>query len=845
MVILFRLFPLLVLLTVNESFVAGSAETVSSEQQSIAFEQHIRPIFESKCYTCHGPKLQMNGLRLDQRSFALKGGDSGSPSFLPGNSSQSRLIRYVAGEDPAIVMPPSGQRLSATEVDLLRAWIDQGAVYPDIRSSLEEPSGEVDHWAYRPLSRPSIPEVQDQDWVRNPIDAFVLQRLEARGWKAAPQASPAGLLRRAYLDLTGLPPTLQEQEHFAANPSPEVFDHLISQLLSDPDYGERWGRHWLDLVRFAESNGYERDRAKPFVWKYRDWVIQSWNQDKPYDRFILEQLAGDELSDSSAATLVALGFTRLGPWDDEPADPEQARFDELDDLIRTTSEVFLGITLGCARCHDHKFDPLTQRDYYGMAAIFNGLTRSRSYRTELDVPLGAPEQIERSRRRDARIKELKKEIEEIRDHFWQDFLRSGRSGVPEDAVEAILSTEIRMNPEQGRLVERYQPEAARLAASALPLSSWKRIEKLEAEIERWKQEVPDLPRGYYLHELEAQPPIMHVLARGKPSSPTAVVGPIVPAVLTASQPTFPSPARTSQRRLTLARWIADRDNPLTARVLVNRVWQFHFGESLVRTPSDFGIMGEEPTHPELLDWLASWFMEQGWSIKKLHRLIMTSNTYRMGKDWNPRYASQDPENRLLWRVPHYRLQVEAIRDSILTVSGRLNDKRFGPSMFPLIQEAALEGHSDPDTVWQPSPERETDRRTIYAFIKRSMVVPMLEVLDFCDTTRSFAKRSVTSVAPQALTLFNGEFVNRQARYFAQRLIREVGIHPEDQIDRAYRLALARAPTESEKAKMVEFLRLEMEASLWERKRDRETARLEALEQMCRVILNLNEFVYPN
>ena len=449
-----------------------------------------------------------------------------------------------------------------------------------------------------------------------------------------------------------------------------------------------------------------------------------------------------------------------------------------------------------------------------------------------------PAQIDRVVRGESRIKELEEEIQQIRQNFWRDFLESGKSGLPEETVELLLfeGNPRELKKEQHALIDRYQPEAAKLAASALPPGSVRRIEGLEAEIDRLRREIRKMPRGYYLHEPQAHPSVMHVLARGKASSPTTQVGPMVPAVLASSQPVFPQPTRTSQRRPTLARWITG-DNPLTARVLVNRVWQFHFGEGLVRTPSDFGIMGDKPTHPELLDFLASWFVDQGWSIKRLQRLILTSNTYQMGRKWIPEYGREDPENQLFWRTPHTRLQVEAIRDSILAVSGRLNPRRFGPSMFLPIQEAALEGHPDPDTIWQPSGERETERRTVYAFVKRSMIVPMLEVLDFCDTTRSFAKRAVTSVAPQALTLFNGAFVNAQARHFADRLMREAGTNPGQQIDRAYQLALARPPTRSERQAMLRFLRLETEASLWERGPDRTTARLEALQQACRVIFN--------
>jgi hypothetical protein len=640
------------------------------------------------------------------------------------------------------------------------------------------------HWAFRPLRKPAIPEVKNRAWVRNPIDAFVLARLEARGWKPARPAEPGALERRLYLDLVGMPPTLAEQEALQRDPSPRAVDRLVDDLLARPGYGERWGRHWLDLVRYADTNGYERDADKPFVWRYRDYVIRAFNSDKPFDRFVLEQLAGDELPDADSETVIATGYYRLGPWDDEPADPHEDRFDQLDDMVSTTSLTFLGLTLGCARCHNHKFDPLTQLDYYRMVAIVNTLERPQQGRAELDLPVGSRAQVKAIwRARTARVLA-----------GW---------GLP--AAYSIGAAE---------------PGGLTLAA--------------------WLARGPDhsdLPRGYFLREPSATAPVTHVLLRGKASRPGPQAPPGVPAVLVEHQPAFPAPGpETSLRRLTLARWIASRDNPLTARVIVNRVWQHHFGEGLVHTPSDFGVKGDPPTHPELLDWLADWFIREGWSLKKLHRLILTSNTYRMSREWNAAYAAADPQDRLLWRVPYGRLDVEALRDSMLAVSGQLNGKMYGPSMYPEVPREALAGHSDPDKIWKAFDEKEASRRTIYAFVKRSLIVPMLETLDLCDTARSTARRTVTTVAPQALTLFNGDFVQRQARHLADRLRREAGPEPARQVELVFRLALCRPPSPSEKAALIQFLQQETGA---------EEAQREALEQICRVVLNLNEFAYPD
>jgi hypothetical protein len=630
------------------------------------------------------------------------------------------------------------------------------------------------HWAFQPVRRPGIPTLQNTAWAHNPIDAFVLARLEARGWQPAVPASPRALLRRIYLDVTGLPPTIEEQDDFLRNPSPEQYARLVDNLLARPAYGERWARHWLDLVRYAESNGYERDAAKPYVWRYRDYVIRAFNHDKPFDRFLLEQLAGDELPDANAETVIASGYHRLGPWDDEPADPQEDRFDQLDDMVSTTSLAFLGLSLGCARCHDHKFDPVTQLDYYRMAAIFAPLRRPQADRTELTFAASPPAQMKRTVAR------------ESSQRVASGFSRSISGPLPQTVA---------------LLVDR--------------------------QFTRRSQE-----QGYFLWEPSPAVAPMHLLIRGKASRPGPEVPPGVPAVLVPHQPDFLLPDKeTTRRRLTLARWIASPENPLTARVIVNRVWQWHFGEGLVSTPSDFGFQGAKPSHPELLDWLADRFVREGWSLKKLHRLILTSNTYRMSKTWNARHGAQDPLNQLLWRFPYHRLDVETIRDSMLAVSGRLNRKMYGPSMYPEVPKEVLEGSSDPDKIWKPYREGDASRRTIYAFIKRSMVVPFLEVLDVCDTARSSARRAVTTVAPQALTLFNGSFVQREAEHFAERIQNEVGSAVDGQIQRAYLLALSRPPSKDEVADLKVFLE--------------RTESHRALVQMCRVIFNLNEFVYPD
>ena len=634
---------------------------------------------------------------------------------------------------------------------------------------------------------------------------------------------------------------------FRLPPFRAIWIGVVDDLLTRPEYGERWARHWLDLVRYAESNGYERDAIKPYVWRYRDYVIEALNEDKPYDRFLIEQLAGDELDDATAGTMIATGYYRLGRWDDEPADSQTDRIDQLDDILNTTSQALLGLTLACARCHDHKFDPLTAEDYYSLLAVFDPLKRPRAGRTELSLPAGSRLELAALAERDRKIGQLQGKESALRNASVKRFIKTGESGLSAEAAEAFDVDPGRRSGAQQKLVSANQANLRKAHDEWAAPEFHRETSEIANQIERLRRATPDLPQAYFLREASPKPPVTRLLIRGQATRPGKRVEPGVPSILVDRQPPFPAPGEhTTRRRLGLARWIASEENPLTARVMVNHVWRLHFGEGLVRTAGDFGVMGEPPSHPELLDWLAHWFMHDAdWSLKKLHRLILTSATWRMSREANPAYAEADPGNRLVWRASYQRLEVEAIRDSMLAVSGQLNVRMFGPPMYPAVPAQALEGHSDPGKIWKPFDEEDASRRTIYAFIKRSMVVPMLETLDLCDTTAPSSGRAVTTVAPQALTLFNGDFVNRQARHFAARLRREVGPDPAARIERAYELALCRRPNASEAAVMSEFLRSEAEGLTSENGglSDAEIAK-RSLERLCRVVLNLNEFVYP-
>ena len=634
--------------------------------------------------------------------------------------------------------------------------------------------GEERFWSFRPVNRPNVPHVKNAGWVRNPIDAFVLSKLEENGLAPAPPSEKIHLLRRAYFDLIGLPPKPEEVDAYLADTSPDAYEKVIDRLLASPHYGERWGRHWLDLVRYAETNGYERDGPKPNAWRYRDYVVNSFNHDKPYDRFIREQLAGDELeTDVTYDTLIATGFYRLCNWDDEPDDKLMSRYDDLDDVVRTVGTAFLGLTINCARCHDHKFDPIPQRDYYSLLSFIQGVQWDDA------VPLAPPEAVTKFK---ASTKDYDEKVKALEERI---------KAFAADAIDAKKAAE-------------------------------KQLDELRSAAPK-----PPYPCAMGIKEDMVIPPT-HVLVRGNVRTPGPEVWPAFLSILTTPTSTRsePSPGgKTSGRRRVLADWVAGGGNPLTSRVMANRLWQFHFGRGIVRTPGDFGAMGERPTHPELLDWIAAELVAGGWKMKAMHRLIMTSSTYRMSSRVDEQAAHTDPRNNWFSHFDLRRLEAEAVRDSILSASGRINLQLGGPSVFPKIPPEVLHGQSRPGDGWKPSPPVEADRRSIYVFVKRSLGVPILEAFDSADTGQSCAARNVTTIAPQALTMLNSEFLREQAAAFAERLTREAGADPEKQIERAYRIALSRRPTEKETA---------IARRLIER---------QGLASFCLVVLNLNEFIY--
>jgi hypothetical protein len=718
------------------------------------------------------------------------------------------------------------------------------------------------HWSFRKPERPAPPQVRDTRWIRNPIDAFVLARLEKEGLAPAPAAPKTALLRRVTFDLTGLPPTPEEVERFLRDDRADAYARVVERLLTSPHYGERWAQHWLDVARYAESNGYEADMERPHAWRYRDYVIHSFNADKPYDQFVTEQIAGDVMArgkDPRACVelLVASGFHRCGPVHliSGNVDPEINRQEVLTEMTNGVGAAFLGLTIGCARCHDHKFDPVSQADYYRLQAFF---AATQPQDVDIATP---PEKAARDKEQqaiEAQLKPLEKLVAEI-DAPYQKRLREEKRSRLEPAYRAALVIEAaKRTPEQKKLAADAETLTKvtwdEIVAALSPADRRRRTELRERIHTQKSQLPPPAPHAWTVADQD-KTPVTHLLKRGDPKRKGAVVQPAAPRVLTSSG----SAAVTD--RPALARWLTSPDNPLTARVLVNRLWQHHFGRGLVGTPNDFGLRGEPPTHPELLDWLACEFMAQGWSIKHLHRLMVLSNTYQQSSQLsaNKLARQKDPDNRLLGRMNRMRLEGEALRDNILAVAGSLNAKLGGPMVRVPLEPEVYElifTEGEPDGLWHATPDaREHQRRSIYLFAKRNVRLPMLEAFDQPDTLTSCPARPVSTYAPQALILLNGPFVQRQSKVFAARLLRESGQSGEHLIERAYRLALGRSPGEREKRMAGEFLTSQAELL-----RDRLRARLAvslpfdmeegmdpawaaAVGDFCLALMNRNEFIY--
>jgi hypothetical protein len=774
--------------------VPGAPRAGQDDPARIDFYSDIRPIFTVQCARCHGPEVQKGGFRLDRRESAFKGGDSGEPAIVPGKPGKSALLSRLTSRDREERMPAKSEPLPAAQIALLRKWIDQGADWPD----------SVTHWAFQTLRAPAVPGVRNASWIRTPVDAFIAREHERRGIVPAPDAEKRVLLRRVTFDLTGLPPTPAEIDAFQADPAPDAYEKVVDRLLTSSAYGERWGRHWLDLVRFAETTGYEANSLRSAAWRYRDYVVRSLNADKPYDRFLLEQIAGDELEPLTDENLVATGFLASGRLDNNQEDRAVQRNDHLVDLTNATAAVVFGVQFGCAQCHDHKWDPITQADYYRFQGYFvrgqvmNLLVQDPEAWAAYEKSVPPEYEATKAYRRTL--------VEATRGRL----LAEARKKLPEATRVACETPPDRRTPEQAELARKAEKDleirddqVAKLAGE----DDKRLLSELDRKIQALEKQLPEKPHAWgFLSPATGSPQIRtmplkgmypmafesaklketrpRILKRGDPHQPGGEVSIGWPEVL---GPTPPE----AQTRSALVRRLTRPDHPLTARVFVNFVWARHFGRGLVATPGDFGLRGARPSHPELLDWLASQFATTGWSVKSLHRWIVCSSTYRESAAPAEAGLRRDPENVTRWRWTPRRLEAEAIRDAILAVSGGLDPTMGGPSV---------------------GDDGKSGRRTLYLLQKRHALPEVEELFDAPGAGESCPCRHVSTVSLQPLYLLNSPFVAARAAAFSAR-----AGSPEA----AFVLALGRPPSRAE----------------------RESAGALDLGRLCHALFNLNEFVY--
>ncbi|MCY3004556.1 MAG: DUF1553 domain-containing protein [Planctomycetota bacterium] len=943
------------------AFVLAQSAQAQEPEAEIRFGQDVQPLFARRCFACHGPDTAEAGLRLNAFEPATAKLESGLQAIAPGAPDQSELLKRIRSTEEGHRMPPEGKPLTEREQKIIETWIAQGAQWKQ-------------HWAFEPLTKPEVPQntlpqnkLATQSASKHPIDAFVDQKLAKRGLSRAAQGEPLELLRRLYYDLIGLPPTPAQATAFIEKTQSgfeQAWEAEIDRLLATEQYGERWARHWLDVVRYGETNSFERDGAKPHVWRYRDYVIRALNQDKPYNEFLTEQLAGDELPEITRDSLIATGFYRLGIWDDEPADRELAVYEGFDDILTTVGQGILGLTINCSRCHDHKIDPIPTKDYYSTLAFFRNLT-SNGYGPQVERPLIASQadkdqmrnleqeiretadriqkrltQVESSLR--DQFNELTKsesssyDLDDLESKFYRDtwdllpnfdelkpetiakvdpplidigassrpdffgFVFNAMLIVPKDGEYTFIldsddgsrlsldgkqiieydgihgvgspkraSVQLkqgrvplrldyfqrqfgkglnlswsgpgfrrkRLTVDSGEQAKDLQQAIANAKVDGLEPTLVEEFKSLRKQLEENKRRKPWEDYGMCVSEAGTNAPDTFVLTRGSPQGKADKVDPAFLSILGGEPPAIlPNPqANTTGRRLAFAKWITDPNNRLTSRVFVNRIWQHHFGRGIVRSPNNFGQLGEQPTHPELLDWLASNFVEQGWRIKPLHKLILTSQSYRQSALASPEALAKDANNDWFSRFDLRRLSAEELRDSILAVNGKLNLQMYGPSIYPTLSKEVLASQSVPGKGWERSGPEDQTRRSVYIHIKRSLLVPMLSNFDFPDPDVSCEARFITTQPGQALGMLNSDFLHSQSEEFAKRLQAQAPEDLDGQIRLAHQLAIARSPSADEVArskKLIEQLQTKHQLSP-----DK------ALAFFCLYVYNLNEFSY--
>ncbi len=798
---------------------------------ALADDESARKILATQCVSCHGA-AKMGGLDLRSREAMLQGGARGA-SVVPGKATDSILYQAVERKG-GLAMPPGKKALTEMEVATIRNWIDAGAKWGDAAIQAQPT-----WWSFQKLKKPNVPEA-----ASIPIDAFVLAKLKEQKLVPVAKASRRALLKRLSIDMLGLPPAPAELDAFEADRSPEAYSKVVDRMLASPRYGERWGRHWLDVVRYADTGGFETDIYFPNAWRYRDYVIQSLNEDKPYDRFIKEQLAGDELypdnldldggfkiPESKVKNLnsvIGTGMYTIGPAYHEAAlFGGQVRYEWLTDVVDTTGEAFFGLTLGCARCHNHKFDPVTQKDYHAMMAVFAGSEEKEvpvvSQFATFGFKSGYPSwlKVEELKGAIGRIDQAAKKrvVDAVRQRFSADVLAAYDKPVNKRSLaESTLAAKIEIALTETGLQENAEGKEADIPLT--PKESKER-EALVVELGRATLKANPVAQTATVLGHAAVTPTIHMTHRGDWRAKGEAVPPAFPAMLAGGKTIEDDPEKKLARRKALALWLTEPDHPLTARVMVNRVWHWHFGRGIVGTPNDFGRQGEEPTHPELLDWLASEFVSQGWSLKKLHRMILLSETYQRSTEAHEGNTKVDANNRYLWRMNRQRLDAETLRDSVLAVSGDLNLKMGGRPVIPKLSKEEYTVMWARNQWPEAMDEREHTRRSVYLYVKRTFPMPMFTTFDTPDSSMSCSRRDNTTVAPQALTLMNGDFMVGQAKRLAA-MARDA--HPGDtkkQLDMAWQQVLGRLPRTAEREKTTAL----------------------SLDQICLALLNTNEFLY--
>ena len=788
---------LLLLISASAVHAADKAQTpnaADAHQQLKFFEKNVRPLLIKHCLECHGEKKQKGELRLDSLKAMLQGGESGSASVVPGKSSESLLIEAIKYE--SYEMPPE-KKLSDKEIAVLTRWVDEGAFWPQHEDHvIKQRKNETffteedrSFWVFQPVEEPKVPQVDQAQWSKNPVDAFVYRRLKKEGLTPADEASRTALIRRAYFDLLGLPPTVEQINAFVNDPSPDAWPRLIDELLESPHYGEKWARHWLDVVRYAESDGFNQDAFRPEIWRYRDYVIESFNSDKPYSRFVKEQLAGDEIAPEDPNALAATGFLRHYLYEYNQRDSRTQWNDILDNITDATGDVFLGVSMGCARCHDHKFDPIPNQDYYRLRAFFAPLMPRD------DVPFATPqEQAEYNQKLEVwekKTADIRAQIDELTKSKLERAAANQIKMFPPDLQEIMAKPQGEWNALEHQLADLIQRQVDIQESRALASlkksdkDDGKKYKELLKQLAAFDDLKPKpLPTGMSVTDAPGAPPVTTI-----PDDPSHT--PIDPGFLSLLKPgeaeimQISTAPHSSGRRTALANWMVDPNNRLTTRVMTNRVWQYHFGTGLVATSNDFGHMGEAPTHPELLDWLTSYFVENNWSIKSLHRLIMNSKTYRLSAFHpNPGPAElKDPQNRLYWRGNIRRLNAEDIRDAALLISGELDTKLGGPSV----------------SASQP-------RRSVYTIMKRNKQDEVLGAFDLPGGIQSTAKRDVTTTANQALLMLNGKWFLSRAKAMARTVKSESFNDDRELVSFLHQKTYGKKPAPAEIDLMLGFLK---------------------------------------